>query len=178
MLGHKEWPYRSTRTESRTHQEAILAQFGKVAKGHALQPHLTCNLCDGSPTIKTGKSPASSGWSSKLYILEKMKAAFVLFAIAGLASAETMFDALPECSHDCLTKAIKGSSSCKPEDNDCLCEVENYRNIYTGAQACVLQACGAAKSVGKSTYLSLIKQPPLTPSQRMSSRLPLSFVTT
>ncbi|KAI8654314.1 hypothetical protein LRP88_00197 [Fusarium phalaenopsidis] len=78
-----------------------------------------------------------------------MKAAFVVLAIAGLASAaeKTMFDALPECSHDCLTKAIKGSSSCKPEDNDCLCEVDNYRNIYTGAQACVLQACGAAKSV-------------------------------
>ncbi|RMJ18046.1 hypothetical protein CDV36_002307 [Fusarium kuroshium] len=78
-----------------------------------------------------------------------MKAAFVVLAIAGLASAaeKTMFDALPECSHDCLTKAIKGSSDCQPEDSDCLCEVDNYRSIYSGAEACVLQACGAAKSV-------------------------------
>ncbi|KAJ4315432.1 hypothetical protein N0V84_008379 [Fusarium piperis] len=78
-----------------------------------------------------------------------MKAAFVVFAIAGLASAadKTMFDALPECSHECLTKSIKGSSNCKPEDSKCLCEVDNYRSIYSGAEACVLQACGAAKSV-------------------------------
>ncbi|KAM0420982.1 hypothetical protein ACHAPT_011225 [Fusarium lateritium] len=78
-----------------------------------------------------------------------MKAAIFVLAIAGLASAaeKSMFDALPECSHECLTKSIKGSSDCKPEDSDCLCEVDNYRSIYSGAEACVLQACGSAKSV-------------------------------
>lgn len=110
-----------------------------------------------------------------------MKAAFVVLAIAGLASAaeKTMFDALPECSHDCLTKAIKGSSDCKPEDSDCLCEVDNYRSIYSGAEACVLQACGSAKSVGKSISCRIIPQPgQLTPSQRMFSQLQLSSATT
>ncbi|KAM5359157.1 hypothetical protein ACJZ2D_014696 [Fusarium nematophilum] len=77
-----------------------------------------------------------------------MKAALFVLAVAGIASAaETMFDALPECSHECLEKSIKGSSSCDPEDSECLCEVDNYRSIYSGAEACVLQACGAAKSV-------------------------------
>ncbi|KAM5344519.1 hypothetical protein ACJ41O_013055 [Fusarium nematophilum] len=79
-----------------------------------------------------------------------MKAALFVLAVAGIASAaETMFDALPECSHECLEKSIKGSSSCDPEDSECLCEVDNYRSIYSGAEACVLQACGAAKSVGR-----------------------------
>ncbi|KAF4977307.1 hypothetical protein FZEAL_6130 [Fusarium zealandicum] len=78
-----------------------------------------------------------------------MKFAIFALALAGIVSAaeKTMFDVLPECTHDCLAKAIKGSSDCKDDDSECLCETDNYRNIYSGAEACVLQACGAAKSV-------------------------------
>lgn len=154
------WPYRSTRQASRTHQEAILAQFGKVAKGHAMLYSRTrhASFLMAHLLLRRVNRPLPAVGRVKLYHHpheKKMKAAFVVLAIAGLASAagKTMFDALPECSHECLTKSIKGSSNCKPEDSECLCEVDNYRSIYSGAEACVLQACGAAKSVGKSAYL-------------------------
>lgn len=79
-----------------------------------------------------------------------MKASLVLLAAAaGLTSAaQVMTDVLPECSHECLKKGISSGSNCKLEDSECLCEVNNYRNIYSAAEACALQACGAAKSIG------------------------------
>lgn len=72
----------------------------------------------------------------------------VLAAMACFATAQRMSDALPSCAADCLNSGIKSATKCSFDDGDCLCEVDNYRNTYDAATACVLQACGAAKALG------------------------------
>jgi hypothetical protein len=73
----------------------------------------------------------------------------LLVAIAGLTAAQRMSDALPSCAADCLNNGIESATDCALDDADCICEVDNYRNTYDAATACVLQACGAAKSLGR-----------------------------
>merc|ERR1712169_53108 len=62
-------------------------------------------------------------------------------------AAQRMSDALPSCAADCLNNGIESATDCALDDADCICEVDNYRNTYDAATACVLQACGAAKSL-------------------------------
>ncbi|KAK0385294.1 hypothetical protein NLU13_7770 [Sarocladium strictum] len=71
----------------------------------------------------------------------------VVSALAGFTAAQSMADALPSCATDCLNAGIKSATKCALDDAKCICEVDNYRNTYTAATACVLQACGAAKSL-------------------------------
>lgn len=72
----------------------------------------------------------------------------ILAAMACLTGAQKMSDALPACAADCLNSGIESATNCALDDGDCICEVDNYRNTYDSATACVLQACGAAKSLG------------------------------
>jgi hypothetical protein len=82
--------------------------------------------------------------------------AYMLTAMACLATAQRMSDALPSCATDCLNSGIESATKCALDDGDCICEVDNYRNTYDAATACVLQACGAAKALGSSVlYLCL-----------------------
>lgn len=74
----------------------------------------------------------------------------VLGTVVTLVSAQRMADSLPDCAVDCLEKGIESATNCSVDDGDCICEVDNYRNTYDASTACVLQACGAAKALGKS----------------------------
>ncbi|KAM0268867.1 hypothetical protein ACHAQH_009907, partial [Verticillium albo-atrum] len=76
-----------------------------------------------------------------------MKFTLPILALAGLAAAQTLIDSVPECARECLTDALKNGTPCELTDSDCICEPDNYRNTYTVGQACVLQACGAVRSI-------------------------------
>ena len=78
----------------------------------------------------------------------------LLAAMAALVGAQRIRDALPECAADCLEDGISNATDCDLDDGDCVCEVDNYRNTYDASQACVLQACGAARSLGTSSTLA------------------------
>ncbi|KAF6815477.1 CFEM domain-containing protein [Colletotrichum plurivorum] len=80
-----------------------------------------------------------------------MKSAYVLLAAAGLAAAQKKFtDVIPECSVECLTKAVKDGTTCSSiDDSQCICEATNYRNIYTVGVSCVLAACTADVATGQ-----------------------------
>merc|ERR1712000_66684 len=83
-----------------------------------------------------------------LLLFTQMKASVhLLVAIAGLTAAQRMSDALPSCAADCLNNGIESATDCALDDADCICEVDNYRNTYDAVTACVLQACGAARSL-------------------------------
>lgn len=84
----------------------------------------------------------------------------VLGAVATLVSAQRMADSLPECAVDCLENGIESATNCSVDDGDCICEVDNYRNTYDASTACVLQACGAAKALGKSRDFFHYSLPP------------------
>lgn len=84
-----------------------------------------------------------------------MKASITLLvAVPGLTAAQRMSDALPSCAADCLNNGIESATDCALDDADCICEVDNYRNTYDAATACVLQACGAARSLGNCFHPS------------------------
>ncbi|KAH8674208.1 hypothetical protein BX600DRAFT_536880 [Xylariales sp. PMI_506] len=68
-------------------------------------------------------------------------------AAAGLASAQSLSDYLPACAVDCLNTAIGDASTCSTTDLVCVCSQQNYVNIYTSGEACVLKACGSDVSV-------------------------------
>lgn len=68
--------------------------------------------------------------------------------MVGLVAGINISDSIPACAVKCLENGVTSGTSCSLTDNDCICEVQNYRDIYSVAQACVLQACGAAKSLG------------------------------
>ncbi|PNH39738.1 hypothetical protein VD0004_g7181 [Verticillium dahliae] len=78
-----------------------------------------------------------------------MKFALPLLALAGLVAAQTqsLLESVPECARECLGDAVKNGTPCDLSDADCICEPDNYRNTYTVGQACVLQACGAVRSI-------------------------------
>ncbi|CRK35623.1 hypothetical protein BN1723_014995 [Verticillium longisporum] len=78
-----------------------------------------------------------------------MKFALPLLALAGLVAAQTqsLLESVPECARECLGDAVKNGTPCDLSDDDCICEPDNYRNTYTVGQACVLQACGAVRSI-------------------------------
>ncbi|KAF6808169.1 hypothetical protein CSOJ01_07678 [Colletotrichum sojae] len=80
-----------------------------------------------------------------------MKSAYVLLAAAGLAAAQKKFtDVIPECSVECLTKAVKDGTTCSSiDDSQCICEATNYRNIYTVGVSCVLAACSPDVATGQ-----------------------------
>jgi len=80
----------------------------------------------------------------------KFIAAILATAAVVSAATESLSTYIPECAVDCLTKAIPVATKCAgPEDLECFCIAENYRAIYDNAVACVLQACGNDRSVGK-----------------------------
>lgn len=86
------------------------------------------------------------------FFAANMKASVQILAFFGcLATAQRMSDALPECAVECLENGIESATDCSVDDGDCICEVDNYRNTYDVSQACVLQSCGAARSLGAST---------------------------
>ncbi|KAK2011588.1 hypothetical protein LZ32DRAFT_659582 [Colletotrichum eremochloae] len=81
-----------------------------------------------------------------------MKYSYVLLAAAaGLTVAQKKFtDVIPQCSVECLTKAVKDGTTCSSiDDSACICEATNYRNIYTVGVSCVLQACGSDVATGQ-----------------------------
>ncbi|KEY69577.1 hypothetical protein S7711_06206 [Stachybotrys chartarum IBT 7711] len=71
----------------------------------------------------------------------------IVAGLAGLATAQRMSDAVPDCAVECLEDGIQTATDCALDDGDCVCEVDNYRNTYDVIQACVLLACGAARSI-------------------------------
>ena len=74
----------------------------------------------------------------------------ILAAVATSAAAQRMSDSLPDCAVDCLEQGVEAATDCALDDGDCICEVDNYRDTYDASTACVLQACGAARALGKS----------------------------
>ncbi|KAK1978692.1 hypothetical protein LZ30DRAFT_691245 [Colletotrichum cereale] len=81
-----------------------------------------------------------------------MKYSYVLLAAAaGLALAQKKFtDVVPQCSVECLTKAVKDGTNCSSiDDSACICEATNYRNIYTVGVPCVLQSCSSEVATGE-----------------------------
>ncbi|CAM1501262.1 Fc.00g104240.m01.CDS01 [Cosmosporella sp. VM-42] len=76
-----------------------------------------------------------------------MKPATVIFTVFGLAAAQKLANSIPKCAVECLEKGVSSATDCSLDDSACICEVDNYRDTYDAAQACVLQACGAAKSL-------------------------------
>ncbi|KAF6805909.1 CFEM domain-containing protein [Colletotrichum musicola] len=80
-----------------------------------------------------------------------MKYSYVLLAAVGLAAAQKKFtDVIPECSVECLTKAVKDGTTCSSiDDSQCICEATNYRNIYTVGVSCVLAACNPDVATGQ-----------------------------
>ncbi|KAM0326660.1 hypothetical protein ACHAQA_006529 [Verticillium albo-atrum] len=76
-----------------------------------------------------------------------MKFALSLLALTGVATAATLLDSLPECSHECITEAVANGTPCELTDSNCICEPDNYRNTYSVGQACVILACGAVRSI-------------------------------
>ncbi|KAK1750377.1 hypothetical protein QBC47DRAFT_120750 [Echria macrotheca] len=81
-----------------------------------------------------------------------MKAVILtLLAAVGAAVAQKTFADynLPECSIDCLNKAVDSATPCKPNDLDCFCIADNYRATYDAAVGCVLQKCGQDVAIGQ-----------------------------
>ncbi len=78
-----------------------------------------------------------------------MRASTILLgALATLASAQSISDAVPDCAVKCLQEGIGAATDCAVDDGDCICEVDNYRSTYDASNACVLQACGADRALG------------------------------
>ena len=73
----------------------------------------------------------------------------------GLVAAQKLSDSIPECAVKCLEDGVSSATNCSLDDSQCICEVQNYRDTYDAAQACVLKACGAAKSLGMYLFLLL-----------------------
>lgn len=72
----------------------------------------------------------------------------VLAAIFSTITAQKIADYLPECSLDCLSEARGKVTDCPENDAVCWCVQSNYEAIYNSGVSCVLQECGADKSVG------------------------------
>ncbi|KAM5356702.1 hypothetical protein ACJ41O_003348 [Fusarium nematophilum] len=56
-------------------------------------------------------------------------------------------DYFPECSLDCLGKAVEEAVDCSATDSICLCDHENYVAIYEHSMDCVIEACGEEVAV-------------------------------
>ena len=92
-------------------------------------------------------------------VTDKMKSYIVaLFALASAVVAQqqkTWLDwGLPECSVECLEKAVGSATKCSAADWNCFCIAENYRNTYDAAVGCVLAKCGQDVSIGTFLYSS------------------------
>jgi len=81
-----------------------------------------------------------------------------LFTLASAAVAQqekTWLDwGLPECSVECLEKAVGSATKCSAADWNCFCIAENYRNTYDAAVGCVLAKCGQDISIGTFLFSS------------------------
>ncbi|EHK27044.1 uncharacterized protein TRIVIDRAFT_140013 [Trichoderma virens Gv29-8] len=81
-----------------------------------------------------------------------MKTASILIAasMAGAVAAQKLSDYFPECSISCLEQGTTSATDCSLNDAVCFCVQSNYEAIYNAELSCVLKACGADVSVGKS----------------------------
>lgn len=92
----------------------------------------------------------------------------IVAGFAGLATAQRMSDAVPDCAVECLEDGIQSATDCALDDGDCVCEVDNYRNTYDVIQACVLLACGAARSLGMFSIYPALSPVPALPCEVLS----------
>ncbi|EFQ35679.1 CFEM domain-containing protein [Colletotrichum graminicola M1.001] len=77
-----------------------------------------------------------------------MKYSAAIIAFAGFAAAQT-FNELPPCSLQCLAKAITDDGKCQIGNTACLCNPDNFRNIFSAGTVCVLQSCGPDTAVNQ-----------------------------
>lgn len=81
--------------------------------------------------------------------VKKMRTKFALLAVAGLGATQSILDVIPDCAKECLSEGIDNATDCEIDDGMCICEVDNYRNIYSVSYACVLLDCGEAVAISK-----------------------------
>ena len=93
-----------------------------------------------------------------------MKFVSILLAATAAASgalAHGLEDYVPECSIECLDKAVASATTCEKDDLPCFCVLENWHAIDNASTQCVITACGQDVAAGKFKPLMQYSSPTL-----------------